>query len=832
MSWFPSRAPRSDAPARKRLSHRLLVPICGVTTVALTLLIAVVTTRTATLAEQQATAGVQQTTQRYAGQIERELGTALTISRALGQTLEAGKAGGTPSRATTDATLREMLERNPALLGIWTGWEPGAFDGRDAEFVSKPGHDATGRYVPYFNRGTGRVVHEPLVDYDTPGAGDYYVIARTTGREAIIEPYVYPVAGKPTLITSIAVPVVAKGNVVGVAGIDLALSGIQRTVASIRPFERGFAALVSGSGKLMAYPDSTLLGKDAGEAFVNPETLDAIRRGRTYVGVGYSKQLDEDAIRTVVPVQVVPGSAAWSLVLVAPRAAVLADAHALRTITIGLGVLTLLLLAGVVAYLVRNVTRPLVALAATAERVRAEAIGGLAAASVAMAHGDLTAPTEVEIALLPVGVEDEVGVLTRELNAIITQSRETTTAFAAAAAAVRGVTHETRGLTQAAQVGDLGRRGDASRFEGGYRELVEGINATLDAVVAPVRDASSVLGRLAARDLTARMRGSYAGEFGTLKDALNRAVGNLDSAFREVSVGAEQVAAAAGQITGGSQALAGGASEQAASLEEVAASLQELSAMARQTAEHAGQAKQLSDAARTSAGEGTSRMARLSDAIVEIQANSAQTAGILKTIDEIAFQTNLLALNAAVEAARAGDAGRGFAVVAEEVRALALRSADASRKTAALVERSAASAGRGVALNADVLRSLADINANVDRAAMVIGEITAAGLQQADGVAQIDQAVEQVNDVTQQVAANAEESASAAEELAAQAATLRDLVDGFTISAEPDTAGSRRSASGAAARTSAIEWIDGRGDVHASPRPASRLPASRLPARA
>jgi methyl-accepting chemotaxis protein len=176
-------------------------------------------------------------------------------------------------------------------------------------------------------------------------------------------------------------------------------------------------------------------------------------------------------------------------------------------------------------------------------------------------------------------------------------------------------------------------------------------------------------------------------------------------------------------------------------------------------------------------------MTKLSDAMSEIRASADQTARIIKTIDEIAFQTNLLALNAAVEAARAGDAGRGFAVVAEEVRALALRSAEASRTTSGLLEHSKHSAERGAALSTEVSAQIESLRTRITQVGSVMDQIADASTQQREGVQQITTAVAQVNGVTQQVAANAEESASAAQELASQADRQFELVSSFTLDA-------------------------------------------------
>ena len=318
-------------------------------------------------------------------------------------------------------------------------------------------------------------------------------------------------------------------------------------------------------------------------------------------------------------------------------------------------------------------------------------------------------------------------------------------------------------------------------FNGAYREIVSGVNKTLDAIMGPINEASAILQKVANKDMSARITGDYKGDYAKIKEALNMAVENLDKALQQVAIGAEQVASASVQVSTGGQALSQGASEQASSLEEVSSSLQEMSSMTKQNVLNARDAKGVSEQARESADKGVESMSRMSSAINRIKSSSDSTARIVKTIDEIAFQTNLLALNAAVEAARAGDAGRGFAVVAEEVRNLAMRSAEAAKNTANLIEDAVKNSENGVAINAEVLKNFQDIAEKSNKVSQVVAEIAAASEQQDQGISQVTKAVEQLNQVTQQNAANAEESASAAEEMSSQSEEMRSMVAGFKL---------------------------------------------------
>lgn len=253
----------------------------------------------------------------------------------------------------------------------------------------------------------------------------------------------------------------------------------------------------------------------------------------------------------------------------------------------------------------------------------------------------------------------------------------------------------------------------------------------------------------------------------------NRILTRLASALGD---GSSQVASASSQVSASSQSLAQGASEQAAALEETTSALEEMASMTKRNADTATQARALSLHAHSAAEKGSDAMNRMSEAVNAIEKSATQTAKIIKVIDEIAFQTNLLALNAAVEAARAGEAGKGFAVVAEEVRNLAIRSAEAAKSTAVLIEESVTSARSGVGISAEAAKTLGEITTANSKMNSLIGEIAAASQEQSQGIGQVNVAVGEMDKVTQQNAANAEESAAAAEELSSQAEQLNGVV--------------------------------------------------------
>ncbi|MBF5038315.1 HAMP domain-containing protein [Methylophilus sp. 13] len=400
------------------------------------------------------------------------------------------------------------------------------------------------------------------------------------------------------------------------------------------------------------------------------------------------------------------------------------------------------------------------------------------------------------------------------------------------AQAIHQLISDVHHLASDAQQGKLDTRVEVEAHAGDFRQIIQGINQTLDAVVSPLHVAADCVKRIAAGDLPAPIHNQYHGDFKVLINNLNTCIlsvkrlvadtrqiadeaqqGQLYSLvdvtahagdFRlalqgsqeilqrmvapieTVKQAAETIQVAAAEIEKGNNDLSRRTETQANALQETSASLETLTSHIKQTADHARQARQQASQANQMALQGGDAFKALSTTMQGINETSDQIAQITSVIDSIAFQTNILALNAAVEAARAGEAGRGFAVVAGEVRNLATRSAASAKEIKELIAASVSQTNISAKQVGQAGRTMQDIVLAVQQVSSSIGAISEAAGQQSDGMQQIYASMTAIDETTQQNAALVEEAAAAAESMLEQVHTLVASVNQFKLEATPE----------------------------------------------
>ena len=283
----------------------------------------------------------------------------------------------------------------------------------------------------------------------------------------------------------------------------------------------------------------------------------------------------------------------------------------------------------------------------------------------------------------------------------------------------------------------------------------------------PILKSVAFTNQVAEGDLKASIDIDQKDEIGVLVNSLRNMQNQLTRIVSSIFDSANNIVSASEELSSTSQSLSQGANEQASSVEEISSTMEQIAANIQQNTENAQSTETISLTAQKGITEVSDIARKTSDATKEI-------AEKIQIINDIAFQTNILALNAAVEAARAGEHGKGFAVVAAEVRKLAEKSKSSADQIVNLAKDSNLFAEQTGSKMEETIPG-------VVKTTNLVQEISAASIEQENGVNQVNSAIQQLNITTQQNASSSEELAASSEELTSQASALKDLMDFFNI---------------------------------------------------
>ncbi|AIQ93652.1 Methyl-accepting chemotaxis sensory transducer [Methylobacterium oryzae CBMB20] len=302
-----------------------------------------------------------------AREVRFRLAVAAKTAESIAVSASALRARGIQDREVYDAMLRELLRANPSLIATWTGWEPDALDGRDRTFAGTASSDASGRFMPYWNRGSGTIKREVLTGYEAEPDGAYYLQPKKLNRLVAIEPYIYPVAGKDVVMMSFGAPISVDGKYRGTAGVDIDLGSLNAAFGAVKPFGTGYLAVVSASGTTVAHPTGAAAGKPM-HGF-DASAADAARQAIAAGAVVVTDAPGPDGAPWRYMAQHIQAGETpdrWAIVVAVPVATLTAAADQARARLIGISVLCVLIGCAVVfGALHRLVGKPVRALGRT-----------------------------------------------------------------------------------------------------------------------------------------------------------------------------------------------------------------------------------------------------------------------------------------------------------------------------------------------------------------------------------------------------------------------------------------------------------------------------------
>jgi methyl-accepting chemotaxis protein len=310
-------------------------------------------------------------------------------------------------RSFINTVLNKTAEMHSDILGIWVIWEPDVLEGNDLEFLGTPGTAADGRFSPYWFRDGPSISMITLTDYDTPQAGNYYLVPKANGDTTILNPFIFHAAGTEQLITVIARPIFENGSdrILGVLGINISINELQKISQSEQPFGNGLSAIFSTNGIIAGHFDPSRLGtfmqeteRDMAGPYLD-DFLASISKGELFYYTHYIQAAEAEFNVVSTPIVIGDSDTTWSYAIAVPTKTVFASVNRMQLMTLVISVAILIIVIPAAIILSLSLSRPII-----------KVVNNLK--DIAEGEGDLTRT-------IAVNSKDEIGELAHYFNQTI-----------------------------------------------------------------------------------------------------------------------------------------------------------------------------------------------------------------------------------------------------------------------------------------------------------------------------------------------------------------------------------------------------------------------------
>ncbi len=311
--------------------------------------------------------------------------------------------------------------------------------------------------------------------------------------------------------------------------------------------------------------------------------------------------------------------------------------------------------------------------------------------------------------------------------------------------------------------------------------LTKTLDATVDSVNRYISDIQQVLTHVAQGDLCVEPQVDYKGDFALIRESLGTILRSMNETIAGFKAAAARLASMSVELNGQSGQLHHASMEQNQSTEALVHEVTNVKERLSSVTESSDQTRIKTEEIAQCVQEANVRMASLSGAMDNINANAQEISKIAKAIEDIAFQTSILALNASIEAARAGSAGKGFAVVASEVQQLAAKSAEAAKNATDMMDGTRETIQAGVKLTADTASSLEAISVVSDQISAISDHLVTAVHGQESALAIMEERISAISTIADQNLQNAGGMKQSSGMLEKEAEALRSQVVKFNL---------------------------------------------------